>query len=72
MARHPQNGPTFSKAPQKKRRPLTDAELAAWQARRKVVKAETGQAAAKTRTFNQAVHKDPKAALQLLGLPKKK
>ncbi|MCA1530866.1 hypothetical protein [Bradyrhizobium yuanmingense] len=33
--KHPQNGPSFSKAPHKKHKPLDEKELAALQARRK-------------------------------------
>jgi hypothetical protein len=33
--KHPQNGPSFSKAPHKKEKPLNEKELAALQARRK-------------------------------------
>lgn len=71
MARLPQNGPTFSKAPPKKRLPMTDAERAAWQARKDADLEEAKRTAAKTRKFLQTLHKDPKAALQQLGLLKK-
>lgn len=36
--KHPQNGPSFSKAPHKKEKPLDERELAALQARRKSAK----------------------------------
>jgi hypothetical protein len=71
MVRHPQNGPTFSKAPPKKLPPMTDAERAARQARKDAELEQTKRTAAKTRSFNQLLHKDSKAAWQQLGLLKK-
>ncbi|MFZ1961895.1 MAG: hypothetical protein WAU78_00230 [Roseiarcus sp.] len=70
MSKHPQNGPTFSKAPPKKHKPLTDQELAERQGRKDATVAETIRVAAKTRKFNQLLRKDPMAALAELGLPK--
>lgn len=53
MSRRPQNGPTFSKAPPKKRKPMTDEELAARHARGKAQQEEIERQAAKTRSFNK-------------------
>jgi hypothetical protein len=72
VSRHPQNGPTFTKAPPTKRRRMTDDERAAWQARKDAELEETKQMAARTRKFNQLLRKDPTVALQELGLLKKK
>ena len=71
MVRHPQNGPTFSKAPSKKRPRMTDAELAAWQARNDAETEETKQTAARSRRLGQLLHKDKKGFLRELGLLKK-
>jgi hypothetical protein len=65
MARRAQNGPTFSKAPPKKRRPLTDAELAQLQARKDVELQEQKEKAAESRRFFQLWSKDPLLALGL-------
>jgi hypothetical protein len=67
VARHPQNGPTFSKTPQKKRGIMTDAERAAWQARKDAEQEEMKRTAAQTRSFNQLLRNDRKAALRQLG-----
>ncbi len=58
MIKHPQNGPTFSKAPSKKHR-MTDAERAAWEARKDAKLEETKRAAAGSRSFLQHMHNDP-------------
>jgi hypothetical protein len=57
MSKHPHNGPTFTKAPPKKRKPLTDEELASLQARQQAALDETKRTAAKSRQFNQQVTK---------------
>ena len=40
MTRHPQNGPSLSKAPEKKRKPMTDEERAAYLDRKDAALAE--------------------------------
>jgi hypothetical protein len=65
VAKHPQNGPTFSKAPPKKKRPpLSDEELAAFQARQNAAEEETKRVAAATKRFNRLARIDPEAGLQ--------
>lgn len=64
MTKHPNNGPTFSKAPPKRRKPLTDNELAERQRRQDAELQQTKRECAKTREFNQLLHKDPRAALR--------
>jgi hypothetical protein len=67
VAKHPQNGPTFSKPPLKKKRsPMSDEELAALQARQNVAMEQTKRVAAATKRFNQLARLDPKAGLQEL------
>jgi hypothetical protein len=67
VAKRPQNGPTFSKAPPKKKRPpMSDEELAALQARQNAALEETKRVAAATRRFSQLARLDPKAAIQEL------
>jgi hypothetical protein len=67
VAKHPQNGPTFSKAPPKKKRPpMSDEELAALQARQNAALEETKRVAAATRGLNKLARLDPKAAVQEL------
>ena len=65
--RHPQNGPTLSKAPPKKRHRMTDAELAALQSRQHGELEETKRTAAKSRRFHQRINNDPNGVLQELG-----
>ena len=55
MSRRPQNGPTFTKAPLKKQKPITDDELADWQARQVAELEETKRKAAKSRRFAKRV-----------------
>jgi hypothetical protein len=64
--RHPNNGPTFSRAPYQKPRPMTDEELAALQGRRVSELAQKMRDAAKEREFRHLLRTDPRAAL---GLP---
>ena len=71
MSKRPQNGPTFSKAPPKKRRPLTDDELAALQDRKDAKLEETKRTAKKSRAMLQLLHKDRVGFLRELGLLKK-
>jgi hypothetical protein len=66
IVKHPQNGPTFSKTPAKKRSRMTDAELAAWQARQDAELEERKRTAAEERSFHQLINKDPKSAIQKL------
>lgn len=68
MTKHPNNGPTFTKAPAKRRKPLTDSELAEIQRRRDAELEQTKRDCARTREFNQLLHKDLRAALRKLGL----
>ena len=63
MAKHPQNGPTFSKAPQKKSRLMTVSSPD----RRQAELEETKRVAANTRRFNQLLHRDMGEALRELG-----
>jgi hypothetical protein len=56
--KHPHNGPTFSKAPQKKRHVMTDAELAASQRRKDAELEETKRVAADSRRFHQLMNRD--------------
>jgi hypothetical protein len=50
---------------------MTDAELAAWQARKDAEMEETKQTAARSRRLDQLLHKDQKGFLRELGLLKK-
>jgi hypothetical protein len=56
VSRRPQNGPTFSKPPLKKQKPMTDQELADWQARQAAEQEETKRKAAKSRQFHKRVN----------------
>ena len=49
---HPQNGPTFSKAPYKKRKPLTDEELAEYLNKKKTREAELTEEGRRSRRFS--------------------
>jgi hypothetical protein len=64
IVRHPQNGPTFSKAPPKKRPRMTDEEIAIWRAQNKTEEEETKRTAKRERHLRQRINKDPKGALQ--------
>ncbi|MGB8277820.1 MAG: hypothetical protein WCF20_07805 [Methylovirgula sp.] len=55
---HPQDGPTFSAAPPKRRRPITDQELADWQARKAAEEEQMIRDAATSRKFWQTVNKE--------------
>ena len=70
MTKHPNNGPTFSKAPRKRRKPLTDDELAERQCRQDAELEQTKRECAKAIEFDQLWRKNPRAALQKLGLLK--
>jgi hypothetical protein len=59
LARHPNNGPTFSKAPHTKRRRMTDDELAAYQGRKAAEHKEIVRQAAKSRRFHHLMRTDP-------------
>jgi hypothetical protein len=59
VSRRPQNGPTFSKAPPKKQKPMTDRERADRQARNEAALDETKRIAAKSRRLHQLLHRDP-------------
>jgi hypothetical protein len=72
MSKHPQNGPTFSKAPPKKWRPLSDDEIAAKQAREEAELEEIKRVAARSRKLHQLLHKDAPAFLREIGFPKLK
>ena len=56
MSKHPQNGPTFSKAPLKKRRLVTDEQRAAWLDRQEAELEEKKREAAKSRAFSKLVN----------------
>jgi hypothetical protein len=51
---------------------MTVAEQAAWQARKEAELEETKRTAARSRKLHQLIHRDPKAFLREIGLPKKK
>lgn len=53
--KHPQNGPSFSKAPHKKHKPLSDDELAAMRARQKEHEDKLREKAAAGKRFSKAV-----------------
>jgi hypothetical protein len=72
MGRRSQNGPTFTKAPPKHPRRLTNEERAARLARQAAELEETKRLAAKSRRFHKLLHTDTRAALQELGLLPKK
>jgi hypothetical protein len=55
MSKRPQNGPSFSKTPYKKPKPLTDEELAKAQARLKEREEQIKDKAAQGRRFGKAV-----------------
>lgn len=58
MARGPSNGPTFTKAPPKKRKPMSDTELAEFHSRKDAAHAETVRKAAKSRQILKTLHRD--------------
>ena len=67
-SKHPNNGPSFSKAPPKKPRaangaPSPDRQTAELEDQKRV--------AARSRKFSQLIRTDPGAALDMLGLGKK-
>jgi flagellar motility protein MotE (MotC chaperone) len=53
MPKRPQNGPSFSKAPYKKPKPLTDEELAKAQARQKEREEQLKDKAARGQRFKR-------------------
>ncbi|MBX3515171.1 MAG: hypothetical protein KF750_16450 [Xanthobacteraceae bacterium] len=68
MARKPNNGPSFSKAPAKKVSKAAPASPA-----RALAQAEqTARDAAKSRQIHKALNSDPAKALEMLGLVPKK
>jgi hypothetical protein len=71
MTKHPQNGPTFSKAPPKKRVALSDEQRVAAMDRKDAELAERKRTAARSRQLLQLLHNDKKSFLQALGLLKK-
>jgi hypothetical protein len=71
MTRHAQNGPSLSKATYSARKPMTDAELAAYHARKAAEQEEMARQAAKSRALHKLRH-DPEAFLSALGLLSKK
>jgi hypothetical protein len=58
MPKRPQNGPSFSKAPYKKPKPLTDEELAKAQARQKEREEQLKDKAARGQRFSKAVREN--------------
>jgi hypothetical protein len=64
IVRHPQNGPSFSKVPPKKRPRMTDEEIAIRRAQKKTEEEETKRTAKRERHLHQRINKDPKGALQ--------
>ena len=67
MTKRPQNGPTFSKPPPKKRRPMTDAELADLQSRKDAELEEKKRDAARERISHQRLRINPVEYLQELA-----
>jgi hypothetical protein len=65
--RHPQNGPSFSKAPIKAARPAAQSPD-----RHAAELEETARLAARSKRFHQAIRTDPAVALDMLGLGKLK
>jgi hypothetical protein len=55
--KHPNNGPSLSKAPSKKRKPMSDEESADWRARKKVEQEQAERSAAVLRRFHQAANR---------------
>ncbi len=53
--KHPQNGPSLSKAPAKKKKPLTDEELSQLQAKEKAHELEFQEKAKQSKRFSKAV-----------------
>ena len=64
--KHPQNGPSLSKAPYKKQKPLGDKELAALQARQNAAEVEALLKAASGKRFGAAV-KENGGAIPIRG-----
>jgi hypothetical protein len=71
VSRHPQNGPTFTKAPPAKRRRMNDDERAALQTRKDVELEEAKRTAATSRGFLQLMHNDPASWFKKYVHPKK-
>lgn len=59
MTKHPNNGPTFSKVPYAKRKPMTDADLAEYHARKEAEQEAIVQEAAKSRRIHHLILTDP-------------
>lgn len=55
--RHPQNGPSLSRPPPKRAKPMTDKELADSHARNKAEQEEIERHAAKLKAFRQAIRR---------------
>ena len=70
MAKHPQNGPTFTKATHKRPR-VADLNKPA-RPNPEVGEDETARLAAKSRGLSKLLNTDMEGALKALGLPKKK
>jgi hypothetical protein len=68
MGRNPNNGPSLSAAPPKKAKPMTEAELETYYARRATEQKEVEASCAKTRKFNQLMQTDRRAAFEMIGL----
>ena len=71
MSKRPQNGPTFSKAPAKKRKPMTDDELAESQRRKDAAHAEMVQRAEHSRNFRKRLREDTVGFIRAFTLLKK-
>jgi hypothetical protein len=56
--KHPQNGPSLSDAPSKKQKPMTDQELAGWNARQAAGDEQKVRDAATSREFQQIARKE--------------
>jgi hypothetical protein len=71
VSKHPNNGPTFSKVPPKKRKPRTDEERALHVARKEVSISETQRLAAKERRSHELLRSDVGGFLREFGVVKK-
>ncbi|SDR49853.1 hypothetical protein SAMN05519103_04005 [Rhizobiales bacterium GAS113] len=68
MSRHPNNGPTFSRAPYKKPAPRTATEDAEYHRRKAAEQNELEASCARTRELNRLLLTDWRAAWGTVGL----
>jgi hypothetical protein len=67
MGRNASNGPTFTAAPYKKPKPITDAQRAIYYRQKDIENAETIEACAKLRELNKLFRTDPRAFVEKLS-----